>query len=223
MTIAINAIICCTYKGILTKKGAFAMPDNILFDLVHEYGYFTFFIVLCLGIIGLPIPNEVTVMTAGLVASIPLLNPTLTYVFSLAGIISGLTVCYLIGRFAGAPLIEKFQSNTKNKYIRLSSSYIKKYGYKALWISYFFAGVRNFVPLLIGMNKLPYSTFAINAYITGLLWTTIFFTVGYLFGESIDDISKWINEISIFLGIIILLLILWFTYGKKQRQYNRGN
>ena len=54
---------------------------EVLLNIIEEIGYVALFLVLCLGLIGLPIPNEAVVMTGGALAEAGILPvPSCLYV-----------------------------------------------------------------------------------------------------------------------------------------------
>ncbi|HZG75771.1 MAG TPA: DedA family protein, partial [Paenibacillus sp.] len=54
--------------------------------ILADFGYAALFFVFSLGVVGLPIPNEVVVMTGGAVSSEGLLLPIPAFLLSFAGI-----------------------------------------------------------------------------------------------------------------------------------------
>lgn len=68
------------------------MHYDVLLNLVQQYGYFALFFTLWLGIVGMPIPDEVIVMTGGLVTALGILNPLPAFILTYLGVISGLSL-----------------------------------------------------------------------------------------------------------------------------------
>ena len=78
------------------------MQLEFLLNLITQYGYPAMFFALCLGIVGMPIPDEVIVMTGGMVASFHLLEPIPAFIMTYLGVVSGLSIGYVLGRNNGA-------------------------------------------------------------------------------------------------------------------------
>jgi len=70
----------------------------------------------------------------------------------------------------------------------------RQFGHYALVLSYFLPVVRHLVPYLAGMSQMPFREYAAYSYTTGFLWTLIYFVVGRLFGNNIDQIAKLVTE-----------------------------
>ncbi|MFK4439919.1 hypothetical protein [Paenibacillus sp. RC21] len=61
------------------------MISDIVLQLVDHYGYLFFFLAFCLGPFGVPVPNEITILTGGILSNNGALNPWIVYMlFSLA-------------------------------------------------------------------------------------------------------------------------------------------
>ncbi|GAB7055019.1 MULTISPECIES: DedA family protein [Paenibacillus] len=157
------------------------MTYDTLLDLIGQYGYAALFFALWLGIVGMPIPDEVIVMTGGAVTAGGLLHTIPAFVLTYLGVVSGLTLGYVLGRYIGTPVLDKLRrKKNMNQYIEMSQRWSSKYGSLALVISYFFPVIRHVMPYIVGLNKMPFSRYALFSYTTGLLWTLIFFTAGRL-------------------------------------------
>jgi len=78
--------------------------DAIL-NYVPQYGYPALFILLMLGIVGLPIPDETVLTFSGYLVFKHQLAPIPTMGTAFLGSISGITGSYVIGRSVGSYVI----------------------------------------------------------------------------------------------------------------------
>lgn len=151
--------------------------------LLADYGYAALFFVFCLGVVGLPIPNEVVVMSGGAVSSGGMLLPIPAFLLSFAGICCGMTVGYVIGRFVGMPILVRIGRGPKGeKAVKRAQELVDKYGSTALLFTYFIPFVRNMMPYVVGANAMRFSKFAFFAYTGAFVWTLLFFLIGYTTG-----------------------------------------
>ncbi|SFJ15899.1 DedA family protein [Thermoflavimicrobium dichotomicum] len=189
-----------------------------LLSWVSAYGYWALFFCLWLGIVGLPIPDEVIVMTSGLTSSLNLLKPIPAFLLIYVGVISGLTLGYIIGRALGVTVLDRlFHKEKWQKYRKRSEQLIQRYGSYALCLGYFLPIIRHLLPYLVGIHRMPYYQYALFSYTAGLVWTGLFYWLGYQFGHSIDFIAQIIQKWGmIALGIIMLLAILFSFVPKTQ-------
>lgn len=73
------------------------MDYESLQAMIGEYGYFALFFALWLGIIGMPVPDEVVVMMGGAVTSSGILDPIPAFLLTYLGVVSGLSLGYFVG------------------------------------------------------------------------------------------------------------------------------
>jgi len=193
-------------------RGGITMHFDVLLNLVQQYGYLALFFTLWLGIVGMPIPDEVIVMTGGLVTALGILNPLPAFILTYLGVISGLSLGYILGHRLGAPVLDRLvQKKKAGTYLTKAQAMFQQFSHYALVLSYFLPVVRHLVPYLAGMSKMPFRQYAAYSYTTGFLWTLIYFVVGRLFGNNIDQIAKLVTKYGWYTlaFIIIAGLIVW--------------
>ncbi|MCS7458979.1 DedA family protein [Paenibacillus doosanensis] len=190
------------------------MSYDSLLSMIGQFGYAALFFALWLGIVGMPIPDEVIVMTGGAATASGLLHVIPAFALTYLGVISGLSLGYFLGRFVGSPVIEKLKRKKKmDKYLSMSESLIEKYGSMALVISYFFPVVRHVTPYIVGINKMTFRRYALISYSTGLVWTLIFFVAGRLAGDHVEEAGKLIHLYGLrLLWVPAALVMIWAVY-----------
>nr|WP_246245996.1 DedA family protein [Paenibacillus lemnae] len=174
------------------------------------------FFSLWLGIVGMPLPDEVIVMTGGAVTGLGYLAPVPAFILTYLGVISGLSLGYVLGRSVGAPILTKLGNKRgMTRHIAKSEGLIRKYGGFALCISYFFPIVRHVIPYLVGINKMPFHRYATISYLTGLVWTAIFFSLGSYSSAAAAELGSTIYNSSLkVLGIVLIAGTIIAVYYK---------
>ncbi|CAM4241240.1 alkaline phosphatase [Bacillus manliponensis] len=198
------------------------MEINQLLEWISDYGHAAMFFSLWLGIIGVPIPGEVIVMTGGMATSFGGLQVVSMFLSTYLGVVSGLSIGYVIGYKFSTPVLERLSKKKKMKlYIEKSNYMIEKYGSYALVISYFLPIVRHVMPYLVGVNRMNFFKYASIAYTTGFFWTLLYFTVGYYFGEHTREIGAVIYEYALYVivGMGSIIICTKFFRSKPIKQY----
>jgi membrane-associated protein len=186
--------------------------------IVKEYGYIALYFVLWLGFFGLPVPNEVIVMTSGFITSKSLFQPLPAFIVTFAGVMSSLTTLYCLGRFSYHSIHPRLMKNQRMKiYVEKSEVLISKYGPVALSFGYFFPGVRHLIPFMVGSYKMNFSKFALFAYGTGFIWCLVLFTSGYYFGNHIEVIGEILYKGGVIGTVVVVLFISAIVFFKKRR------
>jgi len=90
-------------------------------DIIIQYGYVAIFFCLTLGIIGLPVPDEILMTIVGYLSSLGLLLFPVSLVVSFLGAMTGMLCSYALGRKFGKPLLWKY-----GKWIKLTTKRLEK-------------------------------------------------------------------------------------------------
>ncbi|MGN4426390.1 DedA family protein [Bacillus cereus group sp. MYBK30-1] len=193
------------------------MELNELLSYIEQYGYWALFFCLWLGIIGMPIPDEMIVMSGGFVSSLGVLSIIPAFLLTYLGVVSGLSLGYILGKIFGTKVLDKLMKKKKAKYLLKSQQMVERYGHYALITSYFIPVVRHIVPYLVGMNNMRFKTYALYSYTTGFVWTLVYFVLGSLFGQHIESIVAIAIEYGMYFGGIVLVVTSG-TYLYRQRR-----
>ncbi|MFD2370285.1 DedA family protein [Brevibacillus sp. GCM10020057] len=197
------------------------MEINLLMSIIEQYGYLAIFFLLWLGIVGLPIPDELVVATGGFLVSIGLLDPACAFLAGYLGVASGLTIGFLLGKYFGKPILQWLSKSEKMRHaVERSTALLQKYGTSALCISYLFPVVRHVVPYLVAMGGMTYRRYALLSYPIGLVWTIAFYLLGYIFGNHVEVIIGMIRHYGIYTLLTLLVLLV---IGLVIRKFVLGN
>ncbi|MGW8893627.1 DedA family protein [Bacillus subtilis] len=153
-------------------------------QLIADYGYLAIFLMLVLGIVGLPIPDEVMMTVVGYFTHTDVLNYELSILISFVGALLGMLISYMIGRKAGRPFIDKYGKwvGLKEKRMMKVEKWMKKYGPYSLILGYFIPGVRHVTCYFSGIGKMDLKTYVAFAAIGAFLWCFVFITIERVIG-----------------------------------------
>jgi membrane-associated protein len=195
---------------------------DLLLTIIEEVGYFALFLVLCLGLIGLPIPNEAVVMTGGALSEADVLLPVPAFMMTFLGICSAMTFSYSIGRFAGNKLSNWF-SNQKNigRFIAKSELLCERYGGYAVSVSLCLPFLRHVTPYVMGLNRMPYRRFLLFAYPSAFVWTLTYFMIGTVVGDQVQDLSDHIYKYGMWVVYAIIAVGLLYGIYRYMKSKNR--
>lgn len=206
----------------------FLPEQSTLFLWLEHYGSLVLFILLALGIIALPVPEETLMIVGGILMRQGVLNITATPLAAFGGSITGITISYLLGRTAGHYLVHHYGNYIGLTEKRLERIHIwfEKLGKWTLFIGYFIPGVRHFTGFFAGMTELHYKQFALFAYSGAIFWVSTFLGIGYFFGGYCFEVYTnlklgWVEIISGFVISIILLCV--YKYKIKNNDDNNSS
>lgn len=153
-------------------------------QVIADYGYLAIFLMLVLGIIGLPIPDEVMMTIVGYFTNIQVLNYEIAVLVSFVGALLGMLISYMIGKKVGRPFIDKYGKwiGLKKKRMIKVEKWMEKYGFYSIVFGYFIPGIRHITCYLSGIIKVKLKTYILFAAIGAFLWCFIFITIGRSIG-----------------------------------------
>jgi membrane protein DedA with SNARE-associated domain len=194
-----------------------------VFGWITTYGYGAIFLLLMLGIVGLPIPDETILVFCGYLISRGTLQPLPAWLCAVAGSWCGISLSYTIGRTLGLGVVHRF-----GKYLHITEERLAKVhmwfdriGHWALFVGYYIAGVRHFSAIVAGTSRLAFPSFMAYAWSGGVLWVTTFLTLGYYLGENWKSIAELIHHYILYFSLALIAAA--FCYYLWTRRKQRGN
>ena len=200
---------------------------------MHVYGFITIF--MFASSFGFPVPEEIVLITSGLVAFMahhpdrfPPPYPgaegvnvfTLALVCFLAVFLSDLIV-YLIGKFFGAKIIKTkfFQKQVAGRGFDTINTWFQKYGGWASGLFRFTPGLRFPGHLSCGLLGIPVWKFVLIDGFAALISVPTQIYLVSTYGEIIlDKLAEFKIYLGILLGIIFVLWLIRKVYLKNVRQ-----
>lgn len=166
---------------------------QLMIEWILQFGGPILFLMLVLGIVGLPIPDETLLTLSGWLIANERLDPITTIAFAITGSICGITISYFLGKGTGGWLMNKFTGRLKftEKKIAKVEEWYGRIGKWILLVCYFIPVVRHLAGYVAGSFKLELRKFMIFAYTGAILWSLTFLCLGYfLLVEVMPNISK---------------------------------
>ncbi|MGE5458191.1 MAG: DedA family protein [Methanococcaceae archaeon] len=190
---------------------------------ISHYGYGGIFVLLVLGIVGLPVPDETLLTLTGFLVYKGELKMVPAFFSAYLGSLAGITLSYIIGRTFGLFIIHKFGRflHITDEKLEKVHYWFEKIGRWALLFGYFIPGVRHIFAIIAGTSKLELWEFMLFAYIGALVWASTFFSIGFFFGDKWEAILKSIEHhlilVSVSVGIIVLIFLVYKYIIKKKK------
>lgn len=154
-------------------------------------------------LIGFFLPGDSLLFTAGFLASQGIFDIAILTIGCFLAAILGDSTGYAFGQRFGKKLFQREDSLLfhKENLIKAQQFY-QKHGRKTIILARFVPVVRTFAPIVAGMGDMEYKTFLTFNIIGAIIWAIGVTVTGYLLGNNIPDIDKYLLPI-IFLIIFI--------------------
>ena len=199
--------------------------NEVLSTWLIHYGSIALFVLLVVGIIILPIPEETLMVVAGVLMNQGLLPIPSTILAAYAGSICGITSSYTIGRTLGHFLITQYGSwiGITEKRLQQVHSWFERYGKWTLLIGYFIPGVRHLTGFTSGMAEMEFKQFSLFAYTGALLWSSLFLSLGYFCGGHCFAFFKILEnvETDTVLAILLVVVVVYILYKFFSKRNNK--
>lgn len=167
---------------------------------------------------GLPLPGEIVLLTAGALAAQSNLSIVSVAVAAWIGTIAGGSGGYWIGRTGGMAFITRYGRwigiNAKRE--KAVHAYFDKHGAWTIIIARFVAILRMLAGIVAGSVEMPFSVFSVCNAIGGLVWSVAFSAVGYFFGENLHTVEHYLRRGSLaVLAIVVIAGGAAWIYRKR--------
>ena len=194
-----------------------------MFDWFERGSYLGIVVFLALTGIGLPIPEEVPIVAAGVASRAKALHWYYALPACLVGALLGDSLMYAIGRFFGAKVLKEhpwwsgFLTPEREQTIE---TLIKKHGIKAFFVARFLVGLRSPFYLTAGILRVKYRWFLFADFICASVVIGGFFGLAYLFGDRITGLiqsaERGFTAVIIVAALAALAVIAFFSFRKRR-------
>jgi membrane protein DedA with SNARE-associated domain len=179
------------------------------------YGYWTVFFGVMLENAGIPVPGETILLIAGFLSSSHSDQFSLALVMLIAatGAVIGDNIGFAIGHHYGRGVLLRFGRFVFLTPHRLAhiENYFTRYGNKTILVARFITGLRVFAALLAGASNMRWRVFLTYNVAGAILWSVVITALGYLFGQSLPLLIKWVGRSGTILLVLAVVVgaIVW--------------
>jgi len=183
--------------------------------LVEHSPYIGIFILLILGEIGLPFPEDATLILSGFLIAQKVTKPLPTVIVVYCGLLLTDFSLYWVGKKYGRKVIEHRRFHrilSAEKLLTLEEKF-KKWGIYVVFVGRHFLGIRAQIFLAAGVMRMSPLKFIMADAASAILTMTLMVGIGFLGGNSIEILQKDLKKIE-HIGILILVILFtgWMIY-----------
>jgi membrane protein DedA with SNARE-associated domain len=196
-----------------------------MIEWLEQGSYLGIVLFLTLTGLGLPVPEEVPIVAAGVASRAGALDWWWALPACLVGALLGDSLMYAIGRFFGARflrehrLLSGFLTEEREKKIELL---IQQHGIKAFFAARFLVGLRSPFYLTAGILRVKYRWFLFADFICASIVISAFFGLAYAFGDRITGLiqsaEKGLTLVVLGAGIVAFAVAAFLWFRKRRMQ-----
>lgn len=202
---------------------------NYIVDFLIDYSngpipYLAIFLILLACGLGIPIPEDITLFAAGVLAYYGVCDIWTMIAISLLGVMIGDTFVFWLGRHFGRRLILKwpFRLFLNEEKIVSVREKLQEHGGKLLFAARFMPGFRASIFFTTGLLHMPFRNLLIYDGLAALISVPAIVYSVYYFGDLLEHVIAMIKKVEGGIVGVILLIVLFFVvrhfYRKRQKQ-----
>jgi membrane protein DedA with SNARE-associated domain len=181
-------------------------------EFILTHGSYVAIIVILAGSgVGLPLPEEVPVVAAGVLSSGASreLDPTLAFLSCMIGAVTGDSVMYAIGRFLGSSRLRDHPwvaSLLHQERVEQMERLIDSHGLKVFFLARFLVGVRSPIYLAAGVLRVRYRWFLAVDTCCAAIVVGGFFWLSYFGGAWF---APYVHNSQVALTLVAILVVIF--------------
>ena len=204
--------------------------QEIILNLMNQFGYFGVFFLIAFENIFPPIPSEVILAFGGFMTTYTNLSVPFVIIAATLGSLVGAYVLYFIGKLLNKERLKKIVSGKVGKVLHLKAEDIDKAdewfdrkGNLTVFFCRFIPIVRSLISIPAGMSEMPLFKFTCYTVIGSAIWNTVLVVLGSIMGENWTKIVSVMDEYShivlwILIAVVILVIVFFFLKKRKKKE-----
>lgn len=193
--------------------------------MIQRFSYGAIITILLLCGLGLPLPEEVPILSSGVLAAMGHMHAWPALIALMIGVMLGDSAMFLLGRRWGTHVIEhRFARRmlTQERQDRIAA-YFAKYGATVIFFARFLPGLRAPLFLTAGSMRVKFFTFFSMDGLAALLSVPLSFWVAYYFTDRLHEVLALSHQVLYWvLGALIVVLlvghVVWDRWRKSKRR-----
>jgi membrane protein DedA with SNARE-associated domain len=164
-------------------------------SVAQDVGYPVLFVLIAIETMGVPVPGETALLTAGVLASRGHLDIVAVIAVAAAAAIAGDNVGFMIGRKLGRRVLlapGPFERH-RRRVIELGEPFFERHGPKAVFLGRWVAGLRITSAWLAGVNRMSWPTFLFWNALGGIAWATSVSLLAFFAGRGAERIVHYLG------------------------------
>src|SRR5215472_6300789 len=180
---------------------------------IATHGYTILFSAVFLEAVGVPIPAALALLIAGAASARGAMHWTYAVGGSLAAMLLGDTLMFVMGRYAGWWLLGalcRISLNPESCILRSADSFYRR-GRALLVVAKFIPGINTMAPPLAGCMNMRLSQFFALDLAGAALYCGAYFGVGFLFSDALEAITRGYQTFGRIVGWVVIVLLAGYV------------
>lgn len=188
--------------------------------LIEHFTYAGIFIVLFLGGVGVPVPEEAPILAAGVLAGEQVIRWWIALPVCILGVLSGDIVLYWVGHHWGERILDwrvVRRVLTPAREARLIAAY-RRHGVKIVFTARHVMGLRAAAFLTAGIVRIPFLKFLAVDAAAAMVGVPVGFGLAFFFTDQLQEILVDVRRLERWLVLLALVaLAVWLVVLEYRR------
>jgi membrane protein DedA with SNARE-associated domain len=193
----------------------------MLTQLIGHFTYPGVFVVLLVSGLGVPIPEELPIAIAAMMARWEVMRWQGALLACMGGALAGDVVLYWVGRHFGRRILRwpivRLRVLTPAREARIMEAY-RRHGLKFLVVARLVMGLRSAAFLTAGLVRVPFLWFFLVDMVAVLVSVPLTFGVAYAVADSVAVAVARVRELQLWIaGAVLLIAAAWLIVFLRRR------
>ena len=168
-----------------------------------------------------PVPSEVVLPLAGYTASEGHYGLVAAIVWATAGSLLGALVLYALGAAWGQERVCATAERIPLLHARdveRAVDWFGRHGRSAIFLGRLVPGVRSFISIPAGIDRMPLVSFTVYTAAGSLLWNSALIVAGYELGAQWHRVEKYVGDVANVVYVVLGLAVAYFVVRRLRRR-----
>jgi membrane protein DedA with SNARE-associated domain len=182
--------------------------------------YLLVFAALMAGSIGIPAPEDLTLIAAGVLCSLDQVNTVVMGITCYIGLVLGDLIIYRIGWMTGPTLFRKkwFRRHISTKRLETMRSNLHKRTMLTILVARHLFYIRTATFLMCGAVRISFTRFLIMDAIAALITAPLMMGIGFVFAHNYESIVRWVRDLKFaLLAMGVLVAIAVYRHYRRSK------
>jgi membrane protein DedA with SNARE-associated domain len=189
-------------------------------NVVYSLGYVGIGVLTVVEVVFPPIPSELILPLAGFLASQGRFAFPVVILAATIGSVTGALILYALGRRVGEEKLRRFVKRygrwllVDESDLDRAQQWFEQHGRMAILIGRLVPGVRSFISIPAGIEKMSLLWFVVFTALGNSIWNTVLAALGWWLGSQWEQVRQYAQVLEY--GALVLLLgaLAWFVWRR---------
>jgi membrane protein DedA with SNARE-associated domain len=186
---------------------------GLVSSYIEHFTYVGLFLVLVLCGLGLPVPEDLALLTGGFLVHRGITQYPTTLAVSFVGVLVGDNSLFFLGRRFGAKLLKYLGLVRPGILPRIErlKRFMDRHGHMAIFYARFLAGMRALIYVTAGSTGVSLRRFVVYDALGALISVPLAVSLGYLCGEQIESAVRYIGGLDRLLLVVVVACLIIYS------------